>query len=374
MSMSTRHFPALSPGILFAATPVGGVVYDVVDESLVFLNPSGAALCDACRIGSNLATTIDEWATAGAVPVSRVRSDVAQALDQFRTSGFIDRDVPLPTTYPPVAPVGSVRDGESSTVQAAGVHRIRFRSVDAALVRAVADLLGLEGHGSPTAEFRIVPDVDGSIRLFTDTEWRFGDRDDLLARVVMVVNDFVARTTTDGVVHAAALRSPKGATVVFPAASGSGKSTLAARLLLHGWAYAADESVTARSTDGWVVPCAKPIELDGASCTALGIDPTKAGAVPVTTIAADPVVVRDPIECPQWIVAPRYVGPAGASVVRRLEFSEALVMLVGSCLNLRYVGSDGLETLVGWATTAEAYEIAYRDGDEAVDQLARLGT
>lgn len=369
----TETFPALSPGILHAATPDGGIVYDLVTERLSFLNATGAAVCAACAQRSDRSTWLDTWAATTGVAVDRIDRDLDAALDDFRDAGFVGRTDPPPKTYAPDAPVTALWDGECATTQAAGVHRIRFRSHDAALVAAVADRLGLATDEPPTAEFHLAVDAAGTIRLATDTEWRFPVAAELVERVVTVVNDFVARTTTDVVLHAAALRSPDGATIVFPAAPGSGKSTLAGHLLQRGWAYLADESVTIRSGDLAVVPCAKPIALDETSCAVLGVPVDAAGDVPVDVVAAHGVIVRDPVPPPTAVVAPTHVGPDGQPAIATLAFTDALVLTIGNALNLRYVGDLGLASLVALVARVPVHTIAYRDGDEAVAQLAGLG-
>jgi hypothetical protein len=366
-------FPALSPGILHAATPDGGVVYDLVTERLSFLNRSGAALCAACGERAKRSTWFDELAAASGAAVERIARDSEAALDRFREAGFVDRNEPTPTTWPPDAPTSALDADEVATTQAAGMHRVRFRGRDATLVAAVDELLGLGTDEPPTADFRLAVERDAVIRLCTDTEWRFEGVDELIGRLVTVVNDFVARTTTDVVLHAAALRSPAGSTVVFPAAPGSGKSTLAGALLQRGWAYLADESVTIRTGDLAVVPCAKPLGLDASSCAALGLPTEAAGDVPVAAVAPDASIVRHPTARPTAVVSPRYVGPDGDVAVATLGFTDALVACVGNTLNLRYVGAGGLASLVALVTHVPVHTISYRSGAEAVARLAELG-
>lgn len=366
-------FPRLSPGILCATTLDGGVLYDLVSEHLSFLNPSGAALADACGRQLDRHERCGAWASGAGVSVARVAGDVDAALETFRAAGFVGRSEPPPTIYLPDAPVTPLADDEHSTIQAAGLHRIRFRSRSTALIAAIDDTLGLTSTDPPTADFQVVLGDDGTIGLLTDTEWRFAGRGDLLDRLVTVVNDFVARTTTGLVLHAAAMQSPGGATIVFPAAPGSGKSTLAAHLLQHGWAYLGDESVTIRTGDLAVVPCAKPISLDERSCEALDLPPEVAGDVPVDVVAANARVVRCAVPPPTSLVSPNYVGPDGDPEVATLGFTDALVAGVGNALNLRYVGNPGLATLVALATHVPVHTIAYRSGDEGIAQLAGLG-
>lgn len=370
----TDPFPRLSPGILHASTPDGGVVYDLVTERLAFLNPSGAALCAACANGSDRSAWLQSWTETTGGSIERINRDLGAALEAFGDAGFIGRtDVP-PTTYPPDAPVTQRDDDGLTTTQAAGVHRISFRSNDAALLAAIDDCLGLAPNEAPTAEFRLDADELGAIRLLTDTEWRFSGLGDLVDRLVTVLNDFAARTTTDIVLHAAAMQSPGGATIVFPAAPGSGKSTLAGHLLQRGWAYLGDESVTIRTGDLAVVPCAKPINLDESSCVALGLPVEAAGDVPVDVAAAHAQVVRDAVPTPTVVVSPRHVGPDGDPVTAPLGFIEALVLVVGSnALNLRYTGDAGLASLVELVSQVPVHTIAYRSSDEAVAHVQGLG-
>ncbi|MBS1848523.1 MAG: hypothetical protein JST73_09630 [Actinobacteria bacterium] len=363
----------MSPGILFAATGDGGVVYDLVTEQLSFLNPTGAAVLAECVGGASFDAAVVEWSDAANVPEDRIRSDVERALEDFSTTGFIGRDTAAPDLAIPSAPVGPLVDGMSTTVQGVGAHRIRFTSTDPALPSLVDAIIGLASSGAPTAEFTMVAESDGSIRLVTDTEWLFTDRAQLEGQLVTVVNDFVARTLTDAVLHAATLRSPTGDTVIFPADPGSGKSTLAGLLVRRGWAYGGDESATIRCEDTMVLPCAKPIDLDAASCVVLGLGAEIAGDVAVRRINPEAVILDEPLDPPAAIVSPCYVGSDGEPAVQRLETTDALVQLVGSTLNLRYVGTPGLETLVRLAEGVPVHRIAYRSSAEACEQLAALG-
>lgn len=93
----------------------------------------------------------------------------------------------------------------------------------------------------------------------------------------------------------------------------------------HRWAFLGDESVTTRTGDLAVVPCTEPLGLDGTPS-------------------------RD-----------------------RLGFEAALVTLVGNALNLRYVGTPGLETLVDLAASVPVHTIAYCRSGEAVGHLRDQG-
>lgn len=373
MTAHGRTFPTLSNGVLFAFTTEGGVVYDLVTERLSLLNESAAELCAACRDHAHFDSMLSVWAKRSGMAVDVIRDDVEEGVAELIEAGVLGRDESPRRTFPPDAPVTPLTGDESETVQAAGVHRIRFRSHDPSLVELVDGILGLACDDAPSAEFALLPQADGSVRLVTDTEWHFPHRAELAERLVTVVNDFVARTTTEAVLHAAALRSPSGGTVVFPAAPGNGKSTLAAALVQRGWAYAGDESATIRGDDLAVVPCAKPILLDASSCVALGLPTDLAGDVPLTRITPDPDVIREPVAAPVALVLPRYVGPGGDPSSDAVEPTDALVELVGSTLNLRYVGERGLETLVHLSETVPMHRIAYRSSAEAIAQLAELG-
>lgn len=369
----TRPFPNLSPGVLFAPAPEGGVVYDLVDEELAFVNPTAALLLDACERSLDPDPTLTGWADGAAVDPDRVRADVETALEDFTTRGLLARDIPPPRTHPNDTPVGPLADTETATTQAVGVHRLRFRSRTASLVDTVADLIGLACDDEPTAEHHIIAETDGSVRLITDTEWHFPDADAMAETLIVVINDFVARTATDAVLHAASVRTPRGATIVLPADPGWGKSTLAGLLIRQGWDYLGDESATIRTSDLAVVPCAKPLDLDPASCAVLGLAATDAGDVPVSAIAPDARVVTTPTGPPEAIIVPRYVGPRGTPVCEELDFTTAVTTLVGNTLNLRYVGTPGLQTLVSLAATVPVHRIAYRSGTEALDQIRSLG-
>lgn len=368
----TGRLPSLSIGILTARAPWGGVAYDLVNGELSFVNPSAMSVLHACRNGFELEALLAEWVHPEGPPVDELQTQVDAALADFAERGLVGRTTQPIKTYPNATPIDPPEPGEASTTQVLGAHRLRFCGANANLITLVADRLGLTCEGDPTAQYRIIEEANGSIRLVTDTEWHFADAKAMASTLIAVVNDFVARTTTDVVLHAAGLRSPKGNCVVFPAEPGSGKSTLAALLTQQGWAYGADESVTIRTDDLAFMPCAKPIGLDATSCVALGIDPALAGDVPIGDVARDATVLTGVVPGPQVIVIPRYVGCDGTPTIDRVESTDALVSLVASTLNLRYVGDPGLDTLVRLATTVPTYRITYRDNDEALRSLAEL--
>lgn len=367
-------FPSLSPGILFAPTSDGGVVYDVVEEQLSFLNVSAAAVCHACDEQLDRAEALRTWADATGIDPARLGADVDRALVDFAAAGMTGRTTPPPRTYPPDAPVTPLAAGDAATVQAAGIHRIRFRSRGAAAIESVRGALGMEEPvAHPTAEFTVVMDEEGGVRLVTDTEWHFGDLRAMTSTLVSVVNDFVARTDTEVVLHAGAVQAPDGTIVVLPAPPGCGKSTLVGALIQQGWSYLSDESATVRRDDLAVVGYAKPLSLDPTSLTALRLSPDLGPEVLPDAVASGVRVRNKPTAAPGAIVIPRFVGDDGVAEQATLTGQEALTALVGNTLNLRYVGARGLETLVALCEQVPVHTIAYRSTAEAVAQLAALG-
>lgn len=367
-------FPPLSPSAIFAWTPSGtGVVYDLLSETLFMINATAAAVCDACVDEAPYARTISSWANQTGVTSASIDADVDAALADFAARGWIGGSETR-RTYLPDAPVTRLQSGETETTRAAGVHRIRFRSSDPSLVDDVVTVLGLPvADDRPTADFHLTPRDDGGVSLQTDSEWPFPDRRELRERIIAIVNDFVARTTTDVVLHAAAAQAPDGKVVVLPSPPGSGKSTLVAGLAQRGWTYLGDESATIRSRDLSVVPYPKPLDLDSTSLSALRLDPTGHPTTKARDLGESVRVGTLPTPPPSAIVLCTYVGDTGQPALDTLACDEALVELVRNTLNLRYVGAPGLQTLVALANEIPVHRISYRSNAEAVHWLNELG-
>lgn len=367
------QFPPISRGVVFARTKGGGVVYDLIGEDLHFLNSSAAAVCAACAEEAPREAALATWAAHAGLPVDRIAADVDAALGDFSARGWIGGTA-VPSTFPPDAPVSPLNPGEAHATQAAGLHNIRFRSDDPTLIEAVVDVLGLPPDtGPPTADFHIEATPGGGATLRTDSEWPFPNRQELKDRIIAIVNDFVARTTTGVVLHAAVAESPSGQLVVFASPAGSGKSTLVASLAQRGWVYLTDEAATVRNADLAVLPYPKPLELDSTSRTVLGLAPVAESVTRADDLGPSILIGTRPGPPPSAIVLCTYTGENGENAVESLETDDALVALVRNTLNLRYVGSRGLETLVALAETVPVVRISYRSSDEAFEQLEAFG-
>lgn len=366
------RLPNLSPGIIVAHNRRGAVLYDLIAEELCFLNFTAAALCSACAEGMSLTHATDLWADQTSTVARTIRSDVLAALEEFAARGWVGR-AGMPVMHRPDAPVTALSAGEASTTRGAGAHNIRFRSQDRSLLAEIVDILALPAiDGAPSADFRLIRHQGGAVDLYTDSKWAFPNSEEPRERIVAIVNDFVARTTTDVVLHAAAARSPSGQVVVLPAPAGSGKSTLVAGLAQRGWCYFTDESVTVCTSDLSVLPYPKALDLDPSSRSALNLHPANGAMTPAVELGRSVCVATRPGPPPSAIVLCSFVGEAGRPAVTTLDPDVALTDLVRNTLNLRYVGSPGLDTLVRLAEGVPVHRVSYRSSAEAFDQLRDL--
>lgn len=243
----------------------------------------------------------------------------------------------------------------------------------------------------PTDDIHLVPQADGGVTLRAETEWEFPSRQALLDQLVFVVTDYVARSDRITTLHAGAVRSPSGVTVVLPGPPGTGKSTLVAALLRRGWAYLSDESVGLWHAGGAseapdlpaehgraagrpvAFPFPKPLRLSPESCLAVGVPPHPDGRddrAPASVAPGSEVLfAAQPVDL---VVAPRFGLGVADEVEGPLEFVEALRMLAECTMNLRRMGDEGLITLCGLASEVPVLRITYASTDAAIELLDSL--
>ncbi len=176
-------------------------------------------------------------------------------------------------------------------------------------------------------------------------------------------------------IHSAVLEREGGA-LMLPAPSGSGKSTLCAGLAFRGWRLLSDELTLIDSRSGEVAPLPRPISLKNASIDVIRrFAPDAAfGAVVTETTKGSVAHVRPPVEAVRradetamlrWIVLPRYVAGARASLTP-LPKARAFMHIVENAFNYHVHGRRGFDLLAGVIDECDAYEFVYGDLEEAV--------
>lgn len=388
------QLPALSAGVALASAPCGGAVYDALRSEVHLVNPAGLLVLDACRTEATLSATTDALVVACALDRDAVAVSLDQTLARFAELELVGRRVGPTAGLWTGAPPSSLASDEHFTIQVAGVHRIRFRSTDGALINDVRDRLALDPphpdavdgvaidgvaiddvaiDDAVTDDFHLTVTSSGGVTLVAETQWNFPSREALLNQLVFVVTDYLARSTLATTIHSGAARSPAGQTVVFPGVSGAGKSTLVGGLIQAGWDYLSDESVCLVSGVRSVIGFPKPLRLSASSCAVLGIAPRSEGGddLLVESVAPDASKVfasRPPV----MIVAPEYRFNGDVSMVGPLDFRDALCLLVESCTNLRVMGDEGLASLCDLAAEVPAYRITYGSTVDAMNLIDDL--
>ncbi len=342
------------------------------------MNASAALVLRACALHESVSLLLEQCAFRTGEAQEQIAADVETIVNEFTQRGLIGRP-DGPSIFLPQSASQEPFEGNCETIQKAGNHVIRFRCSDVMLCTEVASVLGLTTTTAhPTTTFFIEKASDGSVIVHTDSDWHFHDVAEMRTKLVTIVNDFVARTATDLVLHAGSLIAPSGEVGVFPAPPGNGKSTLCGALTQRGWTYLGDESTTIRHEDRAVVPYAKPLTLSASGCRALGVVPGKPTRgededVALDRLGTNVMVQYDPTVPLGHVVLPHYVGNDGESNVEQLHGDEAIVALIANSLNLRYAGNRALETLVELAERVPVHRIAYRSTDEAIAQLQEIG-
>jgi hypothetical protein len=192
--------------------------------------------------------------------------------------------------------------------------------------------------------------------------------DRALETVIGVLNQIAATSTEHLVLHAAALRSPDGRTVVIPGRSGAGKSTLAAQMVERGWSYFSDEAVGIRAGGLGVIPYAKPLTLEDRAHDG-GVPAGRVTAVPAAQLAVPgPTTVTDP---PALVVLAAY-APDRPREATPVNGTDALLAVAEHALNLRHGGQRALDTLVALTAQTPCWRFAHRGGSEELDRFTAL--
>jgi HprK-related kinase A len=173
-----------------------------------------------------------------------------------------------------------------------------------------------------------------------------------------------------------------GRALILPAPSGSGKSTLTAALALRGWRLLSDELALIDPASGRVTPLPRPISLKNASIEVMRrFEPSAVfGPVVHETNKGAVVHVRPPVDAvrhaavlplPHWVVVPRFVPDAAASL-DPLSKGRALMTLVENAFNYNVHGQGGFHTLARLVEGARTFTFTYSRLADAVDTFDAL--
>jgi HprK-related kinase A len=185
------------------------------------------------------------------------------------------------------------------------------------------------------------------------------------------------------VLHAAAIERD-GSAAILPAPPGSGKSTLCAGLVCRGWRLLSDELALVSLEKRELHAIVRPVSLKNESIELIrrfapeSVFSAQTHATAKGTVAhmraprADVLRVNEPAR-PAWVVFPRYVAGAAASLTPR-DKAGAMLELSRNAFNSGIVGREGFHALADLVGDSDCYDFHYGDLDDAVavfDDLAR---
>jgi len=182
-------------------------------------------------------------------------------------------------------------------------------------------------------------------------------------------------------IHSAVLER-HGRAVVLPAPPGSGKSTLCASLLLNGWRLLSDEMALLDPRTGQLVPSPRPVSLKNESIDIVRklapnvvIGPvahdTMKGNVAHMRVPEDSLRRAGEEALPAWVIFPKYVANAPASLVGRGK-ATSFMQLAENSFNQGGQGRRGFDALTALIDRCDCYDFSYGHIDEAMAIFANL--
>ncbi|MDO8450907.1 MAG: HprK-related kinase A [Rhodoferax sp.] len=182
-------------------------------------------------------------------------------------------------------------------------------------------------------------------------------------------------------VHSAVLER-HGRVLIMPAPPGSGKSTLCAALLLNGWRLLSDEMALLDPATGLVTPSPRPVSLKNQSieiirklAPSVVMGPvaydTMKGNVAHMRAPADSLRRADEAALPAWVVFPRFVADAPASLEVRCK-ATSFMQLAENSFNQSVHGRRGFEALSDLIGRCDCYDFSYGRLDDAIAVFSKL--
>jgi hypothetical protein len=183
------------------------------------------------------------------------------------------------------------------------------------------------------------------------------------------------------ILHAAVVERD-GRTLIMPAPPGSGKSTLTAALISRGWRLFSDEMALIDIATRRLVPAPRPVCLKneslevirrfvpGAVLSGMTHDTAK-GTIAHMKAPAEHVHRAGETATSGWIVAPKYVAGAAATLAERPK-AGAHMYLARNAFNYAIHGRAGFDMVADLVESSGCFDFHYGDLDEAVACLDRL--
>lgn len=399
--------PAQVPGTIEAKCGPELLVYSGRTASLHVLSPSASILWEACEQGGPVVDLVASIVGRFGVDPATVSDEVSAGLQHLEAVGIVtwgdEADQPHPGVEEdagegePVPPVDLVvRDWTAAGADPARLvdeasfdiavlgDVLRVVGTDRAALRRAQDLLaGLATSRPPTRTLLV--DVLVDERRSSDTgagavhdgvrQWgptagyrSFADVTTWLAALPTELNRLVRAQRSMVVVHAGAVVSPAGRTLIVPATSGSGKSTLTGALVQRGWRYVTDEAVGVRNGTLELVPYPKPLVLGPEVRALLGVSAAVGDNVmpdalvrPAPTVSgagASASVEGEEVPLPSAILTPTFeVGERPEA--HRVGRAEVAGMLAANSFNLERQGVDGLRTIAALVENVPGFRFVH---------------
>lgn len=170
------------------------------------------------------------------------------------------------------------------------------------------------------------------------------------------------------VIHAAVIER-NGQAAILPAPPGSGKSTLCAALIQRGWRLLSDELALYDMDTGLVYGMARPVNLKNKSIDVIRtfepsvfisdrVHDTTKGTIALLRPPPESVRrAREPAQ-PAWVVLPRYVPSAPASLTRHGK-AETVMLMAEQSFNYDIHGRQGFEGMCRLVEGVDCYEFSY---------------
>lgn len=177
------------------------------------------------------------------------------------------------------------------------------------------------------------------------------------------------------ILHAAVVER-EGHAVIMPAPPGSGKSTLCAGLVNRGWRLLSDEMTLISRKTGEIISVPRPVSLKNQSIEVIrqyapGVvisgesRDTAKGTVAHMKPPADSVNKDKIPALPAWIIFPKYIPGAEASLVTRSK-AQTFIEVAENAFNYSLLGSEGFRMLGNLIDACDCYSFNYCNLDDAL--------
>jgi HprK-related kinase A len=183
------------------------------------------------------------------------------------------------------------------------------------------------------------------------------------------------------VLHAAAIER-EGLAAILPAPPGSGKSTLCAALIHRGWRLLSDELALLSLADGSLHPLVRPVSLKNRSIHVIRdyVPEAVFGAPSHDTAKGTVSHLKPPVAHvarmhetarPAWVVFPRWVADAPATLVPR-DKPAVVLEISRQAFNFGIAGREGFRALADAVDRCGCYDFSYGRLDDAVEAFDGL--